>query len=338
MKKPRSEVWGKYTTMWLKEQGKMAMLAPALTHSTVAFYVHLALYYIKRWIREPTVHRHAVDDAFTYCARVAREHYENFPVASRFLPRESRPYIAAIYAFARLADDMADEGSRSPEERVGELDAWEEKLKKSYMGAADHPVFIALAETASVKRIPQQLFTDLLAAFRMDVTRSRYQTFNDVLGYCSLSANPVGRLVLHVFDDAEESKMALSDHICTALQLANFWQDISLDKKKGRIYVPLEDLEAFRYTEDEFCRGVEDGRFRDLMQFQVERTRNLFQEGKPLIPKVTPHLQFELRLTWNGGMAILKKIEQIRYALFTRRPHLTLADKISILGSALRSP
>lgn len=280
----------------------------------------------------------AADKAFEYCERVAREHYENFPVASMFLPRERRPYIAAIYAFARLADDMADEGTMSPEQRLEALEAWEDKLGRCYRGRADHPVFVALAETASAKQIPQQLFADLLAAFRMDVTRSRYETFSQIIGYCRLSANPIGRLVLHVFDDADDSTMPLSDHICTALQLANFWQDTSRDVQKGRIYVPLEDLEAFRYTEAEFLRGVEDDRFHDLMRFQVERTRKLFIEGKPLIMRVTPQLRFELRLTWNGGMAILKKIERERYALFTSRPHLTWVDKISILGSALRRP
>ena len=277
-------------------------------------------------------------EAFEYCAAIAREHYENFPVASLFLPRERRPFVAAIYAFARIADDMADEGSLPPEERLRKLNEWEERLNASYQGNADHPVFIALAETASAKQIPQKLFADLLAAFRMDVTRFRYQSFDDLLGYCRLSANPVGRLVLYVFDDTETSKMELSDRICTALQLANFWQDISVDKQKGRIYVPLEDLEAFRYTEDEFCRGVEDGRFRDVMKFEVERTRKLFMDGKPLIDLVRPDLRFELALTWNGGMAILKKIERAGFAVQLKRQHLSFLDKLSVLGAALRSP
>jgi squalene synthase HpnC len=276
--------------------------------------------------------------AFAHCSRIAREHYENFPVASRFLPRERRPYIAAIYAFARLADDMADEGTWSPEERLGKLDDWQTKLDACYAGNADHPVFIALAETAAVKQIPRQLFVDLLNAFRTDVTRSRYQTFGDLLGYCRLSANPVGRLVLYVFDDAGEEKLYLSDQICSALQLANFWQDISVDRQKGRIYVPLEDIERFRYTEDEFCRGVEDDRFRELMQFEVERTRGLFQDGKPLLQRVTSELRFELALTWNGGMAILRKVEQSGYSVLAQRQHLTLLDKLSVLGSALRFP
>ena len=277
-----------------------------------------------------------IQDAFRYCARIAREHYENFPVASWFLPRGRRPYIAAIYAFARLADDMADEGTSLPDDRLKMLNAWEEKLDACYQGKADHPVFMALAETASVKKIPRQLFADLLAAFRLDLTQSRYKTFEDLLGYCRLSANPVGRLVLHVFDDAEEPKMVLSDHICTALQLANFWQDVSVDKLKGRIYIPLEDLERFRYTEDELCRGVEDGRFRDLMRFEVDRTRRLFINGKPLVQLVTPELWFELALTWNGGMAILNKIEQTGYAVLAKRRHLSLLNKLSVLVSALR--
>lgn len=277
-----------------------------------------------------------IQEAFRYCARIAREHYENFPVASLFLPRERRPHIAAIYAFARLADDLADEGVLSTEQRLKELQSWEEKLRACYLGKTDHPVFIALAQTASEKQIPLQLFTDLLAAFRMDVTRSRYRTFNDLLGYCRLSANPVGRLVLHVFDDANESKMALSDQICTALQLANFWQDLSVDLQKGRIYVPLEDLERFCYTEDEFCRGVEVDRFRELMRFQVDRTRDMFEAGKPLLRSVTPELRFELALTWNGGVGILKKIERTGYTVLAKRPHLSLLDKLSVFGSALR--
>ncbi len=284
------------------------------------------------------MHATNIQNAFNYCTRLAREHYENFPVASWFLPRERRPYIAAVYAFARLADDMADEGTSLPEERLGRLNAWEEKLNASFQGKADHPVFVALAETASAKKIPKQLFADLLAAFRMDVTVSRYTTFDSLLGYCRLSANPVGRLVLHVFDDADEAKMALSDHICTALQLANFWQDVSADKQKGRIYIPLEDLVRFRYTEDEFCRGVDDGRFRDLVRFEVERTRTMFIDGKPLVQRVTPELRFELALTWHGGMAILKKIEQTGYAVLAKRQHLSMLDKLSVLGSAFRSP
>lgn len=320
-----------------KEQGKSPPGGMGLTGSTVALYVHLAVYCLL-YLREPPLSNKSSQDAFKQCARIAREHYENFPVASLFLPRERRPYIAAIYAFARLADDMADEGTSLPEERLENLSVWEEKLIASYQGKAEHPVFIALAETALAKEIPMQLFADLLAAFRMDVTRSRYQTYENLLGYCRLSANPVGRLVLHVFDDAEESKMAFSDRICTALQLANFWQDLSVDRRKGRIYVPLEDLERFRYTEDELCRGVEDGRFRDMLRFEIDRTRELFMDGKPLLQQVAPDLRFELALTWNGGMAILKKIEQVGYAVLSRRQHLSLRDKILILGSALRFP
>jgi len=175
----------------------------------------------------------SVKRAFQVCEAIARHHYENFPVASFFLPKQLRPSIAAIYAFARTADDFADEGNRPAEERLDALDDWEKKLDECYAGNADHPVFIALSDVASRKSIPRQLFLDLLTAFRMDVTTPRYRTYEDLLYYCRHSANPIGRLVLYVFDDVSECNFEHSDKICTALQLANFWQDLRVDLMKG---------------------------------------------------------------------------------------------------------
>jgi squalene synthase HpnC len=275
------------------------------------------------------------DDAFKYCERVARQHYENFPVASLLLPRRTRRYVAAVYAFARTADDFADEGSLPPEDRLARLDAWEEQLHACYAGKADHPIFIALGETVARTGIPPALPAALLKAFRMDVTRHRYRRYQDLLGYCENSANPVGRLVLHLFDAADETTLSLSDRICTALQLTNFWQDAALDLARGRIYVPLEDFERFGYTEDDLGRRIVDNRFRALMKFQVERTRRLFREGDPLLAEVRQPLRFEVALTLGGGRAVLSKIEMQGYDVLSHRPALSIGDKMSIFVTTL---
>jgi phytoene/squalene synthetase len=248
--------------------------------------------------RVPSGGRLTADDAFKYCERVARRHYENFPVASLLLPQRQRRYVATVYAFARTADDFADEGSFSPEDRLAKLDAWEEQL-------------------------------------RMDVTRHRYRSFQDLLGYCENSANPVGRLVLLLFDAAHETTLSLSDRVCTALQLTNFWQDVALDHARNRIYIPLEDFERFGYTEDDLEHRIVDNRFRALMEFQVERTRRLFREGAPLLAEVRQPLRFEVALTLSGGGTVLSKIERQGYDVLNRRPTLSVGDKLSIFATTL---
>lgn len=277
----------------------------------------------------------SIEAAFAHCERIARMHYENFPVASFFLGRAYRPYIASIYAYARTADDFADESTRRPEERLRKLDEWGEKLDRCFEGDADEPVFIALAETVRRCALPKKALADLLTAFRMDVVTNRYQTFDALLGYCTHSANPVGRLVLEVFRDASERTVELSDKICTALQLANFWQDISLDFAKGRLYIPLEDLERFGYTEQDLGQGVVNDRFRQLVRFEVERTAKMFEEGRPLLDAIGEDLRFELTLTWLGGRAILEKIAAAGYDVLTGRPTISPAGKASILLRAL---
>jgi squalene synthase HpnC len=277
----------------------------------------------------------SVAEAFKHCESIARKHYENFPVASFFLPKQLRPYIAVIYAFARVADDFADEGRLSQSERLAALDHWQKQLDECYEGRADNPIFVALTSVVREKNIPKGLLSDLLAAFRMDVTTFRYRTYDDLLYYCRHSANPVGRLVLHIFDNVSEGNMHLSDSICTALQLANFWQDVSIDVRKGRLYIPLEDMDRFGYTESEFERPTFDERFRNLMKFEVERTRDLFGKGKPLLMLAPSNLRFELALTWHGGRRILQKIENAGYNVLTERPALNGADRIAILMKAL---
>ncbi len=276
-------------------------------------------------------------EGFAFCERLARSHYENFPVASLFIPRHLRPHVAAIYAFARLADDFADEESRTPEERLKMLDEWEEKLDDCYGGRADHPVFLALKRTVTDYQIPRALLADLLKAFRMDVTVTRYATFSDLLYYCRHSANPVGRLVLRLFGATSGETESYSDNICTALQLANFWQDVSLDWQKGRLYLPLEDLERFGYSEDDLSRKRLNDQFRALMRHEVGRTRELFRDGAPLIPLVPRDLTTELRLTWLGGQRILQKIEKSGYDVLTKRPSISAAEKFHIVARAFFS-
>ncbi len=272
----------------------------------------------------------SVEQAYAYCQEITRKHYENFPVASLFIPKDQRLDLSSIYAFARLADDMADEGSHPAATRLRMLDDWEQKLDQCYAGKSDHPVFIALAETVDRTGIPKKSLADLLTAFRMDVTQRRLASFQDLLHYCKHSANPVGHLVLYVFHNATERTLALSDNICTALQLTNFWQDVRVDWQKGRVYLPLEDLARFGYTEHDLENDVCDDRFRSLMRFEVERTRQLFEAGKPLIGEVTKKFRFQLRLTLTGGMTILKKIEDARYDVFTRLPRLSPLDLAGI--------
>jgi squalene synthase HpnC len=252
-----------------------------------------------------------------------------------FLSRKRRAYISAIYAFARTADDFADEGEWKPEERLRRLDEWGEKLEKCFAGKADDPVFIALAETISQLGIPKKPLADLLTAFRMDVLQNRFATFDNLLHYCRHSANPVGLLVLYVFDSATSRNIGLSDNICTALQLANFWQDVSIDRKKGRVYIPLEDLDRFGYTEADLDQRAVDDRFRDLMRFEVDRTKELFAAGKPLLNEVAGMLRFELKLTWGGGMTILRKIETQGYNVLGTRPKISTKDKALIVLRAL---
>lgn len=277
-----------------------------------------------------------VRNAFRYCEAVARRHYENFPVASLLIPRSLRPFVASIYAFARQADDFADEGTLAPEDRLRLLSEWEERLDACFEGSAEHPIFVALAATVQECHIPKEPLFDLLRAFRMDVTTKRFPTFAEVAGYCVYSANPIGRLVLHIFREGQADMSEYSDDICTALQLANFWQDIAVDLTKDRVYIPLEDLGRFGYTERQLRNRVVNEPFRELMKFQVERTKEFFIRGRPLLRAVsTKRLRHELEMTWNGGMTILRKIEAAGYDVFRHRPRITHLDTTRLLMKTL---
>ena len=282
-----------------------------------------------------SLHGHSLKESFEFCKRIAKSHYENFPVASLFIPKDKRRYVWSIYAFARVADDFADEGDTPPEKRLEQLDRWADYLHECFEGRASHPIFIALAETVQRFDIPMLPLSCLLTAFRMDVTQKRFKTFNDILEYCKYSANPVGQLVLFIFGNASARPITLSDNICTALQLTNFWQDVAVDWVKGHLYIPLEDMGRFGYTEEGIENRFADEGFRKLMAFEVERTRQLFEEGKPLLKESVPGLRFELDLVWHGGMRVLDKIEALNYDVFRKRPVLSPGDKLSLLGTTL---
>ena len=279
-----------------------------------------------------------IKSSFKYCEDLTKKHYENFPVASFLIPKDKRKYIYAVYAFARAADDFADEpgieGGR--EKRLALIDEWNAKLNDCYSGKAYDPIFIALGETVKDCKIPKELLENLLNAFRQDIVKSRYKNFNEVLGYCKNSANPVGRLVLTVFDIQGDELFNNSDKICTALQLANFWQDVKVDLLKDRIYIPEDDMVKFGVSEVDLVNKNDSSAFRNLINFQVERTEKLFEEGKELFELLkneskSKRLILELKLTWLGGKEILNKIKAIDYDVLKTRPKLNLFDKLKLI-------
>ena len=273
--------------------------------------------------------------AYAECRRLAARHYENFPVASRLVPRDKRDALAAIYAFARYADDLADEPG--VEGRLEKLAAWRERLRECFSGKASHPVFLALGDSLERFHLSFENFENLLRAFESDVRVNRHRDFSSLLTYCACSANPVGRLVLELFGHRQPDLFALSDCICTALQLANFWQDVAVDLERDRIYLPLEDLQRFNYTLDDLRAGRTDERWRELLRFEIARTRQWFEQGQALPERVAPELRLQLRLTWLGGMTVLHRIELVGYDVFRRRPSLSKLDFVRLYFRARHS-
>lgn len=272
--------------------------------------------------------------AQAYCRRLAESHYENFHVASWFLPERLRPHFYSIYAYCRISDDLGDEvGDR--DQSLALLDFWGRELQACYRGEARHPVFVALTDTIRRCQIPQEPFADLLVAFRQDQTVTRYRTMEELLGYCRYSANPVGRLVLYASGYRDEERFALSDFTCSALQLANFWQDVRVDYAKGRIYLPLDDMEQARVDEAQVASGVADERFRSLLAREIAFTRELFARGAPLIRMVDRALAVDLDLFTRGGMEILRAIEEQHYDVLRARPKISKPRKLKLLGRAL---
>jgi squalene synthase HpnC len=280
----------------------------------------------------------AVSVAYAHCQQLARAHYENFPVASRLLPAPMRPHIAAIYAFARRADDFADEPGLRDDERLRLLDDWLTRLRGAISpqpsagdpSSEDDLIFAALSETIRVHRLPPALFEDLLSAFRQDVTTRRYNVWTEVLDYCRRSANPVGRLVLRVAGYDDPSLDLRSDAVCTALQLTNFWQDLARDWSIGRLYVPREDRDRAGAREEDLASGRITRAWQAALAEMVRRTRVLYAAGRPVCDGVRGRLRWELRATWLGGCRILEKLEQVEFDVFHRRPTLRAGDVPSL--------
>jgi squalene synthase HpnC len=274
-----------------------------------------------------------VTEAEEYCRHLARTHYENFSVATWFLPEKLRQDFFNVYAYCRISDDLGDEVG-DPAAALDLLDQWEAELNACYQGSPRHPVFVALAATVRKCEIPKQTFVDLLTAFRQDQTVSRYATFNDLLGYCRNSANPVGRLVLYVCGYRDAERQALSDFTCTALQLANFWQDVSVDYAKSRIYLPLEDLEKFGVTESDIAGKRNTPAFCEMMRFEVNRARDWFRRGLPLVEKVDRELAIDIELFSRGGQEILDAIERQDFQVLGRRPEISKSRKLALVARA----
>lgn len=265
------------------------------------------------------------------------DHYENFPVASVLLPRRLRRPVQLIYAFARSADDFADEGERSAEERLALLDGYRRELRRIERNERpETPLFIALEKEIRAADLPTELFHDLLDAFAQDVTKSRYADFGELMQYCRHSANPVGRLLLRLYRATDERNFALSDAICSSLQLINFLQDVAIDYDKGRIYMPQDELRRFRVTEMHFAECRADSDWQAFMLFQIERARRLLASGAPLVKRLPGRLGWELRLIVTGGETILRKLHATRGDVFHARPRLTVRDWPLMAYRALR--
>jgi squalene synthase HpnC len=272
-----------------------------------------------------------LDRAYAFCAELAQSHYENFTIASWLMPQEMRKHMHAIYAYARMADDFADE-----DHDLAALDRWEHELDSAYAGTPHHPVFVALADTVRQFDIPKQPFADLLVAFRSDVNFKGFDTLDDLLGYARNSANPVGRIVLYLFGYSDAERQHLSDLVCSGLQLANFWQDVAIDLGKGCVYIPRADLARFGIEAEALGKREVTAKFIELMRHEVSVARAMLREGGELAKLVDGRLSRDILMFAGGGLAILRAIERVGYDVFERRPKLTKWDYLKLGWSAIR--
>ena len=284
------------------------------------------------------MNKEILQNAYAECLHMAQSHYENFPVASRLLPKHLRMPIAVIYAFARRADDFADEGDLSNDERIAALTDFSNKLNLIEQGKeVDDTTFIALADVIKQHQLPISLFHDLLTAFKMDVTKARYANFGEVMEYCRYSANPVGRLLLHLNHAATPQNLGYSDAVCSALQLTNFLQDISQDlEESNRIYLPQDEMEQYGVSEEDIRNKLTNSASHNLIQFQIQRTRKLMQAGAPIGKVLKGRMGLELRMTIMGGSRILYKLNQQHDDVFSR-PRLNKWDIVWIIWKAIRA-
>ncbi len=268
-----------------------------------------------------------------YCRKLARTHYENFSVATWFLPGSLRQHFFNVYAYCRISDDLGDE-TGDPGASLRLLEQWENELEACYAGNPRHPVFVALRQTVREFDIPRQPFSDLLKAFRQDQTVTRFPAFQDVLHYCHYSANPVGHLVLYLCGYRDAERQQLSDFTCTALQLANFWQDVGVDYAKGRIYLPLETMNRFGVAEEDIAQSRNTPAFCEMLKFEVERARDWFRQGLPLVKMVNRELAIDIELFSRGGQEILNAIERQKFAVLGRRPAISGRRKLVLVARA----
>ncbi len=290
----------------------------------MSVYDHLPAYY------RVADRNYSTEEAFAYTADLARQHYENFTVVSRFLPAQLRQHMFNVYAYCRWADDLGDEVPGG-EAALAALAWWRGELERCYAGDPGHPVFVALRETITAFDIPADPFHHLLDAFVQDQTVRRFETYAQVLDYCTRSANPVGRLVLYLFGYRDDERQRLSDATCSGLQLANFWQDVTVDWQKDRVYLPQEDLRRFGVTEEQIAARRFSPEFRTLMEFEVRRARELFHAGQPLIKSVDRRLRLDLELFTRGGLEILNLIERQNYDVLSRRPAISKGRKVGLV-------
>jgi squalene synthase HpnC len=278
---------------------------------------------------------YALNIAYNRAVDFAKSHYENFPVVSLFIPKELRKHVAVVYQFARQADDLADEGSAASKTRIERLEQYEFQLKNCLQGNYENDFWSVLNNTITLLKLTPKYFYDLLSAFKQDVTKKSYSSFDDLLNYCERSANPVGRIILEIFGVSDKEALKYSDAICTALQLTNFYQDVSVDIVKGRIYIPLDEMKTFGVNENVFELKKNNTNFILLLKYQIDRTKKLFDEGWKLIPFLPDNLKKQIILTILGGKEILRKIEQIDYNVLQERPSLGKFDFIKIFFKAI---
>ena len=277
----------------------------------------------------------SIYDAYKSALKFAKTHYENFPVVTLLIPKKIRKHIAIIYWFARTADDLADEGNEREEVRLKNLDDFELNLKNLLKGNAKNEYEFALANTISEEKLSQQHLFDLIKAFKQDVVKKRYENFNEVSDYCRHSANPVGRLILELFNIRDSKVFEYSDKICTALQLTNFLQDAAIDYNKGRIYLPKDEMQKFGVTEKLFEQKENYDNLKLLIKYNTDRIQKLFDEGKNLLPLLRGRLKYEIIWTVKGGEEILEQIRKNDYNVFNYRPELSKIRMAGLLRKSL---
>lgn len=276
-----------------------------------------------------------LENAYKNSLTFAKSHYENFPVVLFTIPKEIRKHIAVVYQFARQADDIADEGNFATETRLEKLNEYENDFNLSLNGTPKNDFWLALKNTIEKFSIEEKLFLDLISAFKQDVIKNRYETFEELLDYCSRSANPVGRILLKIFNVNNIEAITASDKICTALQLTNFYQDISIDILKNRIYLPKEKMKLFGVEEQQIKNKIADEKFKRLLKTLLEESKIMFEEGKNILRYIPINFQLQMKMTILGGEKILEKISLIDYDVFNKRPKLSKKDFAIILLNGL---